>query len=214
MWPPIRVLSRLGKAAETVRIMVGEGESGRGRSVAETVWRRRAPRAGLAAVALAMTSALAGAALQSQGQAARDHSLPGGGRVSVTDARFAAVVGVAWQSDNTPIVHARVRLRDVSTGRAAGHAVANEVGRFRFEDVLPGSYVVELVNGSGKVLTVGHSFSVARGETVATFVRLGTRTPWVDGFFANAAAAVASAAAAAGVTAIAPESVRPVSATR
>lgn len=177
-------------------------------------WRALVRRAGLAAVTLALTSALAATALQSQGRAEGEHGLPGGGRAIVTDARFAAVVGVAWQSDNTPIPYARVRLRDVSTGRAAGHTVANEAGRFTFADIAAGSYVVELVNENGKVLTVGHSFTVARGETVATFVRLGTRAPWFDGFFANAAAAVASAAAAAGVTAIAPEGIRPVSATQ
>jgi hypothetical protein len=55
---------------------------------------------------------------------------------------------------------------------------------------------------------------VAPGETVATFVRLGSKAPWFNGFFSNAAAAVASSAAAAGITAVAPEQIRPVSARR
>jgi hypothetical protein len=182
--------------------------------VSERVWRGGAAAlaAGIAALALAVTSVLAAAAPGPQARAGADVG-PGPAVGSVT-VRFAAVVGVAWQADNTPIPGARLRLRDVSTGRSAAHTVANESGRFTFQDVLPGSYVVELVDPNGKVLTVGHSFTVARGETVATFVRLGTRGPWFNGFFANAAAAVASAAAAAGVTAIAPEGMRPVSATQ
>jgi hypothetical protein len=51
---------------------------------------------------------------------------------------------------------------------------------------------------------VGHAFVIAPGETVATFVRLGTKVPWFTGFFNNAASAVASTAAGLGVTAIAP----------
>lgn len=187
----------------------------RERTVTGRTWilRERVLSVVLAGVGLALTTALAGSALALQGRP-EIAAAPGGATAGVLDARFAAVVGAAWQADNSPIPGARVRLRDVSTGRAAGHAVANEAGRFTFENVSAGSYVVELVSESGKVLTVGQSFTVARGETVATFVRLGTRAPWFNGFFANAAAAVASAAAAAGVTAIAPEGIRPVSATQ
>ena len=49
-----------------------------------------------------------------------------------------------------------------------------------------------------------HAFVIASGETVATFVRLGTKVPWFNGFFQNAASAVASTAASQGITAIAP----------
>lgn len=180
----------------------------------ERAWRRRAAviPAGIVALAFVVSSAL-GAAASAQQVRVAESAAQGPSLAPGTD-RLAAVVGVAWQADNTPIPAARVRLRDVASGRASAHAVANEAGRFTFSDIVPGSYAVELVNQNGKVLTVGHSFTVARGETVATFVRLGTRGPWFNGFFANAAAAVASAAAAAGVTAIAPEGIRPVSATQ
>lgn len=171
-------------------------------------WRAAVAVAALALAAPGIPAAAAGA--QAPGSDPAGTTAVGG----TGSVRFATVVGVAWQADNTPIPAARVRLRDVGTGRAAGHAVASDAGRFTFQDVLPGAYVVELVNENGKVLTVGHSFTVARGETVATFVRLGARSPWFNGFFANAAAAVASAAASAGVTAIAPDGIRPASATQ
>lgn len=137
-----------------------------------------------------------------------------GTAAATSGVRATSILGTAWHADNTPIPFARVRLRNGSTGRIESHAAANEMGQFAFQDVESGSYVIELVTDDGRVLTVGHTFSVAPGETVATFVRLGTRVPWFTGFFTNAAAAVASGAAAAGVTAIAPETIRPVSSTR
>jgi Carboxypeptidase regulatory-like domain len=119
--------------------------------------------------------------------------------------RATSIVGVAWNADNSPIPAARVRLRNVVTGTVAATAVANEIGQFTFTAVEPGSYLIELVSERDKILTVGQTFTLAPGETVATFVRLGSKAPWFTGFFGNAAAAVATAAAAAGVTAIAPE---------
>jgi hypothetical protein len=135
-------------------------------------------------------------------------------RVVRTGASVTSVLGAAWQADNTPIPYARLRLRNTLTGQIAAHTVANESGRFSFTSVEPGSYLIELVSEEGKVLALGHAFTIARGETLATFVRLGTRVPWFTGFFANAAAAVASSAAAAGVMAVAPDAMRTVSATQ
>jgi hypothetical protein len=123
----------------------------------------------------------------------------------VVAARSTSIVGVAWNADNTPIPGARVRLRNVVTGRIATAAIANEAGQFTFAHVEGGSYLIELVTESGKILTVGHTFTVAPGEAVATFVRLSARVPWFTGFFGNAASALASTAASAGVTAIAPD---------
>lgn len=139
---------------------------------------------------------------------------PKGTAAPARAARSTSIIGSAWQADNTPIPYARVRLRSTLTGRLAGHAVANESGQFSFHNVDTGSYLIELVSETGKVLAVGHAFTIGPGETLATFVRLGTRVPWFTGFFSNAAAAVASSAAAAGVMAVAPDTMRPVSSTR
>jgi len=115
-----------------------------------------------------------------------------------------AIVGSAWNVDNSPIKFANLRLRDVVEGRIAAITKANEVGEFTFEDVAAGSYLVELVNESGKVETIGQVFTIAPGETVATFVRLNSRVPWIATFFKNTAGAVAATAATAGITALAP----------
>jgi hypothetical protein len=135
-------------------------------------------------------------------------------RVVRTGGNVTSVLGVAWQADSSPIPYARLRLRNTLTGRIAAHTIANDDGRFSFTSVEPGSYLIELVSEGGKILALGHAFTIAPGETLATFVRLGTRVPWFAGFFSNAAAAVASSAAAAGVTAVAPDAMRPVSPTQ
>ena len=118
--------------------------------------------------------------------------------------RATAILGVAWTADNTPIKQANLRLRNVVTGKVQATTVANDTGQFAFENVPGGSYVVELLNDGGHVEVVGHVFTIATGETVATFVRTGTKVPWFTGFFNNSVASVASAAASEGITALAP----------
>jgi hypothetical protein len=115
-----------------------------------------------------------------------------------------SVRGVAWKIDNTPIPSARLRLRNLVSGKVEAMTVSDATGQFAFDGIEGGTYVVELLGESGKVMTVGHAFVIAPGETVATFIRLGTKVPWFSGFFSNAASAVASTAASQGITAIAP----------
>jgi hypothetical protein len=115
-----------------------------------------------------------------------------------------AIIGSAWGADNTPIGFAILRLRDVIDGALEAVAKADESGRFTFEDVPAGSYVVELIDEKGRVETMGHVFTIAPGETVATFVRLPAKVPTWTSFFGNVAGAAALAAASQGVTALAP----------
>ncbi len=112
------------------------------------------------------------------------------------------VTGIAWHRDNTPVSHALLRLRDVTSGRIISSTQADAAGRFSFAMVPSGSYIVELVDEDGGIRGVGQMFSVGPGETVATFIRLGTHVPWFNGFFNNAAAAVIASAATLGVMAI------------
>ena len=128
--------------------------------------------------------------------------------------RATTIQGGAWHANNTPIPQARLRLRSVVTGKVEAATEANAAGEFTFSGIAEGTYVVELVSDGGRVLAVGQTFTVASGETVATFVRLGPKVPWYNGFFGNAALAVASTAAVVGVTAMAPEVVTSVSPNR
>lgn len=118
--------------------------------------------------------------------------------------RTTSITGAAWNADSTPIKGANLRLRNVVTGKVEAVTKANEAGQFSFENVEGGNYVVELVSDSGHIETVGHVFTIASGETVATFVRLGPKIPWAGAFFSNSASNVASTAATEGITAITP----------
>jgi hypothetical protein len=115
------------------------------------------------------------------------------------------VFGYVWTASDTPIASADVRLRNLTTGGIAATGVTNETGEFRFRDLEGGTYVVEYVDSKHEVLAVGHVFSVAAGETVATFIRLEDRGRWfADLLGKNAAAVVVASAASIGVTAVAP----------
>jgi hypothetical protein len=128
--------------------------------------------------------------------------------------RSSSIHGTAWRADNTPVSQALLRLRNVVTGKLQDTTVADDEGLFVFTPVPEGAYVIELVTPNGTIVMVGQTFSVAAGETVATFLRLGPKVPWFTGFFNNAAAAVAASAASTGITALAPEEIPPVSAAR
>jgi len=155
-----------------------------------------------ACIALLAAFVLAGFSLAGASPQSYSAGRPG---VSGASTRHATtVMGSAWTQDNTPIAAARVQLRNLANGAVVATAVADEAGKFTFNDMHAGTYAVELVGDKGKIVSVGQAFVIAQGETVATFVRLGSRAPWFAGFFTNAAAAVAAAAASQGVTALAP----------
>jgi len=130
----------------------------------------------------------------------------GGSRVAGASfgSRSTQILGAAWNVDNSPIKGANLRLRNVVTGKIEALTKANELGQFTFDNIEGGSYVVELVTDAGHIVTVGHVFTIAPGETVATFVRMSTKVPWATALFNNTASSVASSAATAGITAIAP----------
>ncbi len=111
------------------------------------------------------------------------------------------IVGTAWKGETTPYPGARIRLRNAHTGRAIARTDCDSDGRFRFTQIDPAAYVVELMSEQDKVLAVGDLFGVTAGNESITLVRLASKTPWLGGFFGNAAAAAISAASTLGVTA-------------
>lgn len=112
------------------------------------------------------------------------------------------VRGVAWNSDNSAIPFAKVRLRNLDDGRVASIGQTTDNGQFSFGNVTPGPYAVELVAENGKVLAVSQSFSVEPGQTVSTVIRLTSRKPWFVGMFSNTAAVAIAAASSVGLLAI------------
>jgi hypothetical protein len=112
------------------------------------------------------------------------------------------VRGVVWTSDNSPVANAKVRLRNIETGRIISASETSTSGQFVFGNVAKSSYLVELVSDNGKVLAVGPTFRLEAGQTISTVVRLPTRRSWYAGMFSNAAAAVIAAASSVGLTAV------------
>lgn len=121
---------------------------------------------------------------------------------AVTPATTGVVIGTAWRGDTLPYPQARIRLRNVDTGRGVARTVSDPDGRFRFDRVDPAPYVVELLSTEDKVLAIGDLFGVPAGGQATTLVRLSSKAPWFGGFFGNAAAAAISAASTLGVTAV------------
>jgi hypothetical protein len=124
--------------------------------------------------------------------------------VSPTRPTGATVLGSIWNVMNEGVPDAHVRLRNLGDGRIVATGTSDSKGQCTFEGLEGGNYALELVDEEGRVLAVGHSFAALPGETVATFIRLGTKRPWFARFFGNAAAGAVSIAAGLGVTAVVP----------
>lgn len=143
----------------------------------------------------------------SAARAARALSSLGAGS-SVSGARVTSVMGYLWAGEGTPVSNATVQLRNIVTGQIEQVSTTLQNGAFAFNGVEGGTYAIEYVSESGgNLVAVGQAFSVAPGETVATFVRLGStlvaNVPVLAGTVAQTAI---SAAASAGIVGtIAPE---------
>jgi hypothetical protein len=168
--------------APAVHAQVATGTTTAGRAAARAIAARTTTSAARAATAL---NALAGSAA------------PG--------ANATSVMGYIWTGEGTPLSNSTVQLRNIVTGQIEQVSTTLQNGAFAFQNVSTGTYTIEFVTeGAGRVLAVGQAFSVAPGETVATFVRLSSRL--VLDLASNAAQAVVSNVAnavASGVVSIA-----------
>lgn len=143
----------------------------------------------------------------SAARAARALSSLGAGS-SVSGTRVTSVMGYLWAGEGTPVSNATVQLRNIVTGQIEQVSTTLQNGAFAFNSVEGGTYTIEYVTESGgRVVAVGQAFSVAPGETVATFVRLGSRlVAIVPDLASNVAQAAVSTAASAGIAGtVAPE---------
>jgi hypothetical protein len=135
------------------------------------------------------------------------------GDVRAVSSGTSRVVGHIWTADSLPIAGAALRLRNILTAALDLTTVSDQAGEFSFSGVEAGSYFIEYVHGSGRLLAVSNPFTVTKGETISTFVRLGSRRPFGAGFFTSTAAVVLSSAAVAGIAAVGPTG-RPISPNR
>ena len=117
-------------------------------------------------------------------------------------AQAGVVIGVVRDGTERAVPAARLRLRDLTSGRIVMVARSDQEGGFRFTGVPAGSYIVELVDENGTVRALSGTCAMSAGQALSTFIRLGAQPPWYSGFFTNAAMAAVSSAAGLGVTAV------------
>jgi hypothetical protein len=127
-----------------------------------------------------------------------------GAAAGATSARSTSVVGYLWTANNSAITDATVQLRNTVTGQVELFTQTNAIGEFTFNNVAGGSYVIEYATDqASRILALGHPFTVAPGETVATFVRMSNALPiLIPDLAGNVAASAVQAAASAGVTSV------------
>lgn len=151
-----------------------------------------------------MTATTKSAAAIRASRAAQMNAARGAATGAAASARSTSVVGYLWTAQNSAIPNATVQLRNTVTGQVEFFTQSNALGEFTFNNVAGGSYVIEYASDqAGSVLALGHPFTVAPGETVATFVRMSNALPiFIPDVTGNVAASVIQSAASAGVTTV------------
>lgn len=154
----------------------------------------------------ALTKA-ASAVRSSRASALAGKGLAGGTGASL--GKSTQIMGYLWTSNNGAMADASVQIRNTVTNVVERMTTTNAAGEFVFQNITPGEYVVEYIGDTTtKILAIGHPFTVAPGETVATFVRLSNGLPMLlpnelSNLTSNVAAQAVTSAATNGVTAIA-----------
>jgi hypothetical protein len=78
--------------------------------------------------------------------------------------------GIAQGADKKPLPNYTVQVRNVANGQLAGTTTSTAAGSFSFEGLQAGSYVIEVVDATGKVVGLSSAISVAAGATVSVSV--------------------------------------------
>jgi hypothetical protein len=118
------------------------------------------------------------------------------------------IQGSAVNSANHPMPGTLMRLRDARVGRVIETQLTDESGRFAFNVVDPGGYIVELLGRDRRPLAASEILTVNAGDTVSTVVKLPFgRTPvagLLSSSIAPSAALIATQAVVTGIAAVVP----------
>ena len=80
------------------------------------------------------------------------------------------ITGTATSADGQVLPHYTVRLRNLANGNLAGSTTSGTAGEFSFAGLNPGSYAIEIVDSTGKVVGTSASIAVTAGGTVSITV--------------------------------------------
>ena len=95
------------------------------------------------------------------------------------------ICGVAKDANQAPLpAGTTVRLRNAANGQVAGETKTDNQGGFCFAGLPAGNYIVEIVDGTGKIIGTSASIGLAAGAMVVSGISVASSV-------AGAAAAVA-----------------------
>lgn len=80
--------------------------------------------------------------------------------VAQTAQEGATISGSAFKTDLQPVSSGTVRLRSMDTARIVANATTTETGRYAFESVQPGNYILELVDVNAQIVGMTPPFAV------------------------------------------------------
>jgi hypothetical protein len=81
-----------------------------------------------------------------------------------------SITGIAQSSSGQVLRAQTVQLRDVRTGSIVGSASTTAAGSFTFDGLLPGQYVVEIVEATGKIVGASSITSVLEDRNASVLV--------------------------------------------
>lgn len=161
-------------------------------------------------IAVVMIAATMGAISPAFGQATMVRTVvPGAAAKATTEGSGAftqsvnALIGSTRNFNNSPISHARLRLRSITNGRIEAQATADAEGQFAFRAIEPGTYVVEMMEAAtGAVVATSQAVTVASNEIMQTLIRLPGRLRSLGWWAGSTASSAVSAASGVGVLAV------------
>lgn len=127
------------------------------------------------------------------------------------DSTSGSLTGTAFTVNLKPLPNATVQIRNFQTGNRVSSAISDQDGTFSFSGLEPGTYLVEIVDVSGRVIGMTAPFPIAVGpnsnvSVVATADGLATLSQGggfsLLGLGPVTSLAVLGAAGAAAVTAV------------
>jgi len=119
-----------------------------------------------------------------------------------------SLAGIAKDNGGNPLAGYTVQLRNVGTGQLAGTTTSAANGAFSFANLPAGTYVIELVDATGKIIAVSVNIPLAAGATLTgiavTASALGAAgmaagAGGIGAFFSSTGGIVLLAAAGAGI---------------
>lgn len=82
------------------------------------------------------------------------------------------IIGNIIDIQRSPVVSARVQLRDLSNGRVLQQSLSGQQGEYEFKVAEAGTYVVEMIGRAGQVVALSNAGSLTRFQTMSTFIQL------------------------------------------